>query len=62
MSIFARKQPTPSLWPLDMGEQARGLRAIAAGLDAGDAEAIVLVDNGDLNPETVLDYLKRHSA
>lgn len=57
-----RKQPKPTVWPLDMQKQAEGLRAIAAGLDAGDDEAIVLVDNADLHPETILAYLNRRSA
>ncbi|MFJ8208126.1 hypothetical protein [Streptomyces sp. NPDC096033] len=57
-----RKEPRPTVWPLDMQEQARGLRAIAEGLDAGDDEAIVLVDNADLHPETILAYLSNHAA
>ncbi|MFF5703426.1 hypothetical protein ACFY7H_13095 [Streptomyces sp. NPDC012794] len=60
MPIFSRT-PKQSLWPLDMQVMARGLRAIADGLDAGDDEAIALVDDADLHPETILVYLSRHA-
>jgi hypothetical protein len=61
MPLF--KSPVPaSPWPLDFKEQARGLRAIADGLDAGDDEAITLVDNADLHPANILAYLNNHAA
>lgn len=59
-----RKRPSPqptSPWPLDLAEMARGLRAIADGLDAGDDDAIVLVDNAELHPVNIRAYLNRTS-
>lgn len=55
-----RKHPRPTApWPLDLAEMARGLRAIADCLDAGDDDAIALVDNADLHPVNIRAYLNR---
>ncbi|MEW2415318.1 hypothetical protein AB0953_16605 [Streptomyces sp. NPDC046866] len=64
MSVFnrTRRPAPPSIWPLDFDEMAQGLRALADGLDAGDDEAIALVDNADLHPATIAAYLNRRSA
>ncbi|MFF5445457.1 hypothetical protein [Streptomyces sp. NPDC012888] len=55
MPLFRRTlQPVE---PLDYPAIARGLRAIADGLDAGDTDAHVLIDDRDLHPDSVLAYL-----